>query len=106
MRLAAILLILAISATMVAGAQCVVACVHPAAPPPCHHSPQKAAKTCDASSVFDEKRTVTLIESPVACDTGSRWNPDPPQPPVPALAAAASAHRYPPGERTTLVLRI
>jgi hypothetical protein len=98
MRAAAFILIVAISATLVAGAQCVTACAHPT-PPPCHHSNQKAAKTCDASFVFGEKQPATIVEAPSAA--------------VHALAPAAFPdaagdlpHLRPPGDSAPLVLRI
>jgi hypothetical protein len=106
MRAAALLLILAISTTMVAGAQCVVACVHPASPPPCHHSPQKAAKTCDSSFVFGERRPVTIVEAPATGPAAAVRTPEPPA--TPFLAHTASAHPLlrPPGDGAPLVLRI
>jgi hypothetical protein len=99
MRTAALILILAILTTLVAGAQCVTACADPT-PPPCHHSPQKAAKTCDASSVFDDKHPVTLVEVPASASSAR----------VPARESAPLPHDPPrllaPGDSAPLVLRI
>jgi hypothetical protein len=99
MRTAAFILILAILTTLVAGAQCVTACADPT-PPPCHHTPQKAAKTCDSSSVFDDKHPVTLVEVPASAPSAR----------VPATEPAPltpdSSRLLPPGDSTPLVLRI
>ena len=101
MRTAALILILVVLATLAAGAQCVTACARPT--PLCHHSPEKAAKTCDASSVFGERQRVTIVEAPVAAAEAV----------VPKLEPAAIAPIYadlqqpaPPGDITPLVLLI
>lgn len=99
MRTAALILILAILTTLVAGAQCVTACAD-ATPPPCHHAPQKAAKTCDASSVFDDKQPVTLVEVPAYAPSARVPAPESaPLPPEPSRL-------LPPGDSAPLVLRI
>jgi hypothetical protein len=98
--------IVAILATVVAGAQCVVACTQPAGPPPCHHAPQKAAKACDSSFVFGERQPVTLIEAPSADRVASNRTFDSLQLPGAAIAAAADLRLHPPGDSAPLILRI
>lgn len=99
MRTAALILILAILTTLVAGAQCVTACADPT-PPPCHHTPQKAAKTCDSSSVFDDKHSVTLVEVPASApSTRIRVTELAPLLPDPSRLLS-------PGDSAPLVLRI
>ena len=105
MRAAAIVLILAISTTIVAGAQCAVACVHPASPPPCHHSPEKAAKVCDSSSDFGEKRSVTVIEAPPAVPVTRAWSAAPPARGS-IVATAGGPLLHPPREAAPQILRI
>jgi hypothetical protein len=105
MRAAALLVILAILAVMVAGAKCVVACAQPSAPPPCHHTPQKAAKTCDSSLVFDECRRVPVIEAPSAGPVESHRTFPPPDQPF-TLIVNAAPWLHPPGESVPIVRRI
>jgi hypothetical protein len=106
MRAAALLVILAILATVIASAQCVVACAQPAGPPPCHHAPQKAAKACDSSSVFGERQPVTVIEAPSAGPVASNRTFDSPPLPGAAIAAAVDPRLRPPGDSAPLILRI
>jgi hypothetical protein len=106
MRAAALLLILAISATILAGAQCVVTCVRPATQPPCHHSPEKAQQTCDSSFVFGEKRAATVVEAPAASPAANRRNSGEPAPVCATLVPVAEPHEHPPGAADRLVLRI
>uniref|UniRef100_Q01WV1 Secreted protein n=1 Tax=Solibacter usitatus (strain Ellin6076) TaxID=234267 RepID=Q01WV1_SOLUE len=106
MKAAALLVILAILTAIVAGAQCVVACAQPASLPPCHHTPQKAAKTCDSSLVFDERRPVTVIDAPSAGPVASHRTFQPPAHPGRVIAAAAGLRLHPPGASAPFVLRI
>ena len=106
MKAAALLVILAILTAIVAGAQCLVACAQPASPPPCHHAPQKAAKTCDSSFVFDERRPVTVIDAPSAGPVTSHRTFEPPDQPFTVIANAADPRLHPPGDSAPLVLRI
>jgi hypothetical protein len=106
MRAAALLLILAISATIPAGAQCVVTCVRPVTQPPCHHSPEKAQPTCDSSFVFGEKRAITVVEAPAASPAAGRRISGEPAPDCARLDLAAEPGAYPPGAIRHLVLRI
>jgi hypothetical protein len=106
MRAAALLLILAISATILAGAQCVVTCVRPVTRPPCHHSPERAQQICDSSFVFGEKRAVTVIEPPSASPAATRRNPGEPAPVWATLDLAAEPGEHPQGATCHLVLRI
>src|SRR5436309_1853297 len=59
-RILAALLVLALFATVASGAQCVVRCVSPVTPPPCHHhSPGKQsapAQACAAEMLPGEAR--------------------------------------------------
>jgi hypothetical protein len=106
MRAAALLVILAILAVMVAGAQCIVACAQPSTPPPCHHAPQKTAKTCDSSFVFDECRQVPVIDAPSAGPVESHRTLHPPDQPLNVIVNAADPRLHPPGESAPLVLRV
>ena len=106
MRAAALLVIVVILTAMVAGAQCVVACAQPTSPPPCHHGPQKAAKTCDSSFVFDERRPVTVIDAPSAGPIASYRTFAPPDQPSIVNVNAADPRVHPPGDSAPLVLRI
>ena len=105
MRAAALLVILAISATILAGARCAVACVRPA-PPPCHHSPEKAPPVCDSNYVIGEKRSAATVEAPSAApvvavvDFAAPAQSDAPTDP------GRQPRRYPPGETAPLILRI
>jgi hypothetical protein len=98
--------ILAILATVIAGAQCVVACAQPAGPPPCHHAPQKAAKACDSSSVFGERQSITVIEAPFAGPVARNPHVEPPDQPGNSIAAALDLRLRPPGDNSLLILRI
>jgi len=63
------LLILSLLATLAAGAQCVVLCSHPVAPPPCHHhAPAKQtppAQACSAAMLPGESHSFEAVQ-PVA----------------------------------------
>src|SRR4051812_46096519 len=106
MRAAALFLGLAIAATVITGAQCVVACVRPV-PPPCHHSPDQPAKFCDSSFVLGEKQPVNVVEAPAVAAMV-----DAPHPlmAVPSCAlpelASAGLRRHRPGEILPDILRI
>jgi hypothetical protein len=105
MRAAALVVILAISATILSGAQCVVACVSPT-PPPCHHSPEKAAKICDSTFVFGEGQQVTVVETPAAGPATSVHIAEQPVPERAVLATSRDPRGHPPGDSGTLILRI
>ncbi len=96
MRAAAYILILAMAATVLACAQCAVACVQPA-PPPCHHSPQKAAKTCEPGIAFDERRHVTAPEIPMGTPSANAPPRELSTPSFAALDLAFDAPVRPPG---------
>jgi hypothetical protein len=105
MRAAVLFVILAISATVLSGAQCVVACVSPT-PPPCHHSPEKGVKICDSTFVFGERQQVTVVETPAS---GAATNVHITGQPVPeraVLDTSRDPRRHPPGDSGTLILRI
>jgi hypothetical protein len=106
MRAAALLVILAILTVMVAGAQCVVACAQPSAPPPCHHAPQKTAKTCDFSLVFGERQPDKVIDAPSAAPVEWDRTFAPPDQPFAVIVDAAPPRLHPPGDSAPLVLRI
>src|SRR2546423_1808242 len=59
-RAAAMLLVLAVLATVASGARCVVRCIDPVTPPPCHHhAPTKQnppAQACAAAMLPVEMR--------------------------------------------------
>jgi hypothetical protein len=105
MRVSAILLILALATTIVAGAQCVVSCVRPVSPPPCHHSPEKSAKICDSNSVFGEKPAVTAL-APSSAAVMSVGAPEPPAHRNFADAASVALRLYPSGKAAPPILRI
>jgi hypothetical protein len=96
MRAAAYILILAMAATILACAQCAVACVQPA-PPRCHHSPQKAAKTCDPGVVFEEKRQLIVAEIPMGAPSCNAPPCELSTPSFAALDLAFDAPVRPPG---------
>ena len=101
MRAAALLVILAILTTLAAGAQCVAACAQPA-PPPCHHAPQKAAKSCDTSVIFDERHSAPHVETPAALARITSQ----PELAAPHLAPRRLPLVRPPARSAPLILRI
>jgi hypothetical protein len=105
MRAAALLVILAIAAAADSGSRCAVACVRPAAPP-CHHSPEKAAKTCDSSVEFGERRPVAVVETPAAGPAVAILSLVPPASSEEQPGFDAAPRRHPPGEAAPHILRI
>ena len=106
MRIAALLVVLAIPATVLAGAQCAVRCVRPVGRPPCHHSPEKVRQTCDSSLACGEIRAVTVVEAPATSPAVGVRNYREPAQAWTALDVAAEARVHPPGGAGRLVLRI
>ncbi|MCU1234564.1 MAG: hypothetical protein JWP63_2531 [Candidatus Solibacter sp.] len=98
MRAAALIVILAIFTTLAAGAQCITACAQPA-PPPCHHAPQKAVKTCDTPIVFEDRAPVTIVAA-------LSFVLPAPEPAAPEFSLARIPFLHPPGTTAPLILRI